>query len=79
MRRSANKTRQPTPRGSFVMSAHLIRPVASARWYKRAADLGDGDALTEWGYCLQHGVAISGHGLRGDTVPCTARTRSSEE
>ena len=28
----------------------------AARWYKRAAEHGDGDALTEWGYCLQHGV-----------------------
>ena len=30
----------------------------AARWYKRAADHGDGDALTEWGYCLQHAVGI---------------------
>ena len=30
----------------------------AARWYKRAAAHGDGDALTEWGYCLQHGVGI---------------------
>jgi TPR repeat protein len=28
----------------------------AATWYKRAAEQGDGDALTEWGYCLQHGV-----------------------
>jgi TPR repeat protein len=28
----------------------------AARWYERAAEHGDGDALTEWGYCLQHGV-----------------------
>jgi hypothetical protein len=28
----------------------------AARWYKRAAEHGDGDALTEWGYCLQHGI-----------------------
>src|SRR5260221_10747443 len=28
----------------------------AARWYKRAAAHGDGDALTDWGYCLQHGV-----------------------
>ncbi len=30
----------------------------AARWYKRAAELGDGDALTDWGYCLQHGVGV---------------------
>ena len=30
----------------------------AARWYKKAADRGDGDAMTEWGYCLQHGVGI---------------------
>ena len=34
----------------------------AARWYQRAAESGDGDALTEWGYCLQHGV-----GIRKDT------------
>ncbi len=34
----------------------------SARWYKRAAEQGDGDALTDWGYCLQHGI-----GIRKDT------------
>jgi TPR repeat protein len=28
----------------------------AARWYERAAEHGDGDALTEWGYYLQHGV-----------------------
>jgi TPR repeat protein len=28
----------------------------AARWYERAAAQGDGDALTDWGYCLQHGV-----------------------
>ncbi len=28
----------------------------AASWYKGAAEHGDGDALTEWGYCLQHGV-----------------------
>ena len=30
----------------------------AARWYQRAAEHGDGDALTDWGYCLQHGVGI---------------------
>jgi len=30
----------------------------AARWYKMAAEKGDGDAMTEWGYCLQHGVGI---------------------
>ena len=30
----------------------------AARWYKRAAEQGDGDAMTDWGYCLQHGVGI---------------------
>src|SRR5947209_2438908 len=28
------------------------------RWHQRAAEAGDGDAMTEWGYCLQHGVGI---------------------
>jgi TPR repeat protein len=30
----------------------------AARWYKRAAEKGDGDAMTDWGYCLQHGVGV---------------------
>ena len=30
----------------------------AARWYKKAAEQGDGDAMTEWGYCLQHGVGV---------------------
>jgi TPR repeat protein len=30
----------------------------AARWYKRASEHADGDALTEWGYCLQHGVGV---------------------
>jgi|SRR5947209_3924447 len=30
----------------------------AARWHQRAAEAGDGDAMTEWGYCLQHGVGI---------------------
>ncbi len=25
----------------------------AARWYQRAAEQGDGDALVEWGYCHQ--------------------------
>jgi TPR repeat protein len=30
----------------------------AARWYKRAAEQGNGDAMTDWGYCLQHGVGV---------------------
>jgi TPR repeat protein len=30
----------------------------AARWYKKAADQGDGNAMTDWGYCLQHGVGV---------------------
>ena len=30
----------------------------AARWYKRAAERGDGDAMTDWGYCLQHGMGV---------------------
>ena len=30
----------------------------AARWYQRAAEKGDGDAYTDWGYCLQHGLGI---------------------
>jgi hypothetical protein len=31
-----------------------LRP--TFRWFKKAADLGDGDALVEIGYCFQYGV-----------------------
>jgi len=30
----------------------------AARWYERAADKQDGDAMVDWGYCLQHGVGV---------------------
>jgi tetratricopeptide (TPR) repeat protein len=30
----------------------------AARWYRKASERGDGDALTDWGYCLQHGIGI---------------------
>ncbi|MBP6601638.1 MAG: hypothetical protein KA250_07540 [Verrucomicrobiales bacterium] len=30
----------------------------AAKWYRRASERRDGDALLEWGYCLQHGVGI---------------------
>ena len=30
----------------------------AAQWYKKAAEEGDGDAMTDWGYCLQHGVGV---------------------
>jgi len=31
----------------------------AARWYRRASGQRDGDALTDWGYCLQHGIGIA--------------------
>ena len=30
----------------------------AARWWRKVAEQGDGNALTEWGYCLQHGVGV---------------------
>ena len=30
----------------------------AARWYRKASEQCNGDALTEWGYCLQHGVGV---------------------
>ena len=30
----------------------------AARWFKRAAEHGDGDALVDWGYCLQNGIGV---------------------
>jgi tetratricopeptide (TPR) repeat protein len=44
----------------------------AARWYERAAEHGDGDALTEWGYCLHHGV-----GTRKDEVAAIRAYRAA--
>jgi TPR repeat protein len=44
----------------------------AARWYQRAAESGDGDALTDWGYCLQHGV-----GIRKDTTAAERAYRAA--
>ncbi len=30
----------------------------AAKWYRKAAENGDGDAYTDWGYCLQHGIGV---------------------
>jgi TPR repeat protein len=30
----------------------------AARWYRGASEHGDGDALADWGYCLQHGIGV---------------------
>src|SRR5579862_3596592 len=45
---------------SNVAAAYRIlgKSRLAARWFRRAAEHGDGDALTDWGYCLQHGVGI---------------------
>lgn len=44
----------------------------AARWYERAAEHGDGDALTEWGYCLQHGL-----GTRKDEMAASRAYRAA--
>lgn len=45
---------------SNVAAAYRIlgKDRLAARWFRRAAEHGDGDALTDWGYCLQHGGGI---------------------
>ena len=45
---------------SNVAAAYRIlgKSRLAAKWYKRAADSGDGDAKTDWGYCLQHGGGV---------------------
>ncbi len=30
----------------------------AAKWYRRASKYKNGEALIEWGYCLQHGVGV---------------------
>lgn len=32
----------------------------SARWYRKTAEAGFGDAMVDWGYCLQHAVGVKG-------------------
>jgi TPR repeat protein len=62
-RRYIRKWRRKAARGdcsamSNVAAAYRILEYfkLAARWYQKAAEHGDGDALVEWGYCLQHGV-----------------------
>jgi TPR repeat protein len=45
---------------SNVAAAYRIveKFALAARWYRRASEQGDGDAFTEWGYCLQHGIGV---------------------
>ncbi len=45
----------------------------AARWYQRAAEHGDDDdALTDWGYCLQHGI-----GTRNDAAAAEQAYRAA--
>ncbi len=30
----------------------------SARWYRKTAEAGNGNAMVDWGYCLQHAVGV---------------------
>ena len=30
----------------------------SARWYRKTAEAGNGNAMVDWGYCLQHAIGI---------------------
>ena len=45
---------------SNVAAAYRIirRYAYAARWDKRAAAAGDGDAMTDWGYCLHYGMGV---------------------
>lgn len=36
----------------------LGRARLSAQWFRKAAMTGDGDAMVDYGYCLQHGAGI---------------------
>lgn len=38
----------------------------AARWFKRASEHRNGDALVEWGYCLQHGAGVRKDGRAAD-------------
>jgi uncharacterized protein len=67
---------------SNVAAAYRILGKArlSAHWFKRAAESGDGDALTDWGYCLQHGAGVRKNLPAAERAYRTAlRTRSISE
>ncbi len=46
----------------------------SARWYKKAAGAGDGNAMVDWGYCLQHGVGVKKDELAAESMYRSAIT-----
>ncbi len=45
---------------SNVAAAYRIlrRFSCAARWYRKAAATGDGDAMTDWAYCLHYGMGV---------------------
>ena len=48
----------------------LGRTRLSAQWFRKAAMAGDGDAMVDYGYCLQHGA-----GVRCDLISAEAMYR----
>jgi hypothetical protein len=64
-RRYIGKWRPKAVRGDSIAMSNVAAAYRilgnfrlSARWYRRASEHRDGDALTEWGYCLQHGIGV---------------------
>lgn len=64
-RRDIRKWRPLAARGD-AMAIHNIavayrvlgRARLSAQWFKKAAMTGDGDAMVDYAYCLQHGAGV---------------------
>jgi hypothetical protein len=59
------KQRRKAMGGDYVAMQNIVaayrilgKTRLAFRWFKKAADLGDGDALLEVGYCHQHGAGV---------------------
>lgn len=64
-RKYIEKWRPKAVRGDVVAMSNLAAAYRilenfrlSAHWYRKASELGDGEAQMEWGYCLQHGIGV---------------------
>jgi hypothetical protein len=64
-RRDIQKWRTKAARGDGSAISNIAvgyrvlgRPGLSVRWFQKAAMMGDGDAMVDYAYCLQHGAGV---------------------
>jgi TPR repeat protein len=77
--RDIQKWRSEAARGDATALSNIAvayrvlgRPGLAARWFKKAAMAGDGDAMVDYAYCLQHGA-----GVRRDLISAEQMYRSA--